>query len=366
MIGAIIGAGIFGLPAVFVRVGFLPGTILFAGLAVLVTITHLFFAEQLLSIRERHRLAWLAKHSLGETASWIATLTYPTQIIAANFAYLILGGEFLAAIANAAGIHFPVGVWQLLFWIAGASTVYLGLKMMANVNAYATSAKLAALLFAVIVVSGNIEFTAIKDAHWGDWYLPFGVFLFTLSGLASVGEVVEIAGRKRSDALFAVGVGTVLSAAISWLFGTAVYLGAHGYPIRTTSELISVLPVQYALLVPALGFLAVATAYMVSAEDLKHTLSFDFGLSKMWAAVIGLGTPLVMLAFLPRDFLATISFAGAVLIGINSILVCLIALNGFSRQKKTWIRVGGSLLSAGICFVFLFGIIQNLLSRYTL
>lgn len=363
MIGAIVGAGIFGLPAAFVRVGFWPATILFFVLAGAVTVTHLFFAEQLLSIREKHRLTWLAKHSLGTWGEWLAQLTYPLQIIAANYAYLLLGGEFLDVIARSAGIQIPVGIWQILFWAVCATTVYFGLKMMARVNAYATAALIAALLLSVIVVSPQIDVRAAAHADWSDWYLPFGVFLFTLSGLSSVGEVVEIANRKRKQAYIAVASGTLISAVMSWLFGAVIYLSTGGYPVRSVSEITSVFPEQYAILIPIVGLLAVATSYFTSAEDLKISFNHDYKLGTVLAPVLALGTPLVLLAIFPRDFLATISFVGAVFIGVNSMIVCMIAVNGFGRHHTRWIRVGGALVSSGIFFIFLFGVLQRLLSR---
>ncbi|MCC7522858.1 hypothetical protein IT407_03605 [Candidatus Uhrbacteria bacterium] len=363
MIGAIVGAGIFGLPAAFVHVGFWPATILFFVLAVAVTITHLFFAEQLLSIREKHRLTWLAKHSLGTWGEWLAQLTYPLQIIAANYAYLLLGGEFLDVIARSAGIAIPVGIWQILFWFVCATTVYFGLKMMARVNAYATAALIVALIWSVIVLLPHVDIRAVARADWSDWYLPFGVFLFTLSGLSSIGEVVEIANRKRKQAYIAVASGTLVSAAVSWVFGCIIYLSAGGYPVRTVSEIASVFPEQYALLIPIVGLLAVATSYFTSAEDLKVSFTHDYKLGKVLAPALALGTPLVMLAIFPRDFLATISFVGAVFIGINSMIVSMIAVNGFGRHKTRWIRVGGALVSSGIFFIFLFGVLQRLLSR---
>lgn len=366
MIGAIVGAGIFGLPAAFVRVGFWPGTILFFVLAGAVTITHLFFAEQLLSIRERHRLTWLAKHSLGTWGEWLAQLTYPLQIIAANYAYLLLGGEFIDVISRSFGLELPVGIWQILFWLVCATTVYFGLKMMARVNAYATAALMAALALSVIVVSPHMDLAAIPRADWSDWYLPFGVFLFTLSGLSSIGEVVEIANRKRKAAYAAVASGTLLSAVISWIFGVTIYLAAGGFPVRSVSEITSVFPESYALLIPVVGLLAVATSYFTSAEDLKVSLVHDYKLGKRLAPALALGTPLVMLAVFPRDFLATISFVGAVFIGINSMIVAMIAVNGFGRERIRWIRVGGALVSSAIFFIFLFGVLQRLLSRETL
>ena len=56
MTGTIVGAGVFGLPAVFARIGFVWGTILYLGLACVVTAMHLLYVEVHLAAGSSHRL----------------------------------------------------------------------------------------------------------------------------------------------------------------------------------------------------------------------------------------------------------------------------------------------------------------------
>jgi len=212
MVGTIIGAGIFGLPAAFSVVGFIPGTLLFFALAIVVTITHLLFAEQLLATRERQRLSGLARRGLGEFAFQLTAITYPLQIIGANYAYLVLGGEFLDVLARAAGLQIPVPAWQLFFWIGGALTVLFGLKAVAKAESVLSSAKILVLIFAVLLTIPLASLSFDMSGSLSTWFLPFGIFLFALSGVSGIGEVVEIAGRRRPDAYWAVAGGTLLSA----------------------------------------------------------------------------------------------------------------------------------------------------------
>jgi tyrosine-specific transport protein len=366
MVGTIIGAGIFGLPAAFSAVGFVPGTILFFFLTIVVLLTHLIFAEQLLATRERHRLSGMAQRGLGEFAFELTAVTYPLQILGANYAYLVLGGEFLDVLARAAGIHIPIEAWQLLFWIAGALTVLLGLKAIANAETVLSSIKIMALMLVVLLALPLVDVTLQSRSDWLTWFLPFGIFLFALSGVTGIGEVIDIAGRNRRAALWAVGGGTVLSAVLCWLFGVTLFFAAHGYPIRTAADLASVLPNGTGLIIPLLGFLAVAGAYLITAQDLRITFNRDLGWKPFYSNAVALLMPVVLLAVLTRDFLAAIGFVGAVLVGMNSLIVCALGYKAMFRKRDHVTHLAGTAICALLIGVYVFGILQYILSRQAL
>jgi tyrosine-specific transport protein len=366
MIGTIIGAGIFGLPAAFSVVGFLPGTILFFSLAIVVTLTHILFAAQLLATRDRQRLSGLARRGLGEFAFQLTAITYPLQIVAANYAYLLLGGEFLDVLARALGLSFPIPAWQLLFWVGGALTVLFGLKAVAKAETWMSSAKILVLLVAVLLTFPLATLSFDIHGTVTTWFLPFGVFLFTLSGLSGIGEVVEIAGRRASTAFAAVAIGTLVSAVLCWVFGVTLFFAAHGYPIRTAADLASILPAGTGLIIPLLGFLAVATAYIITAEDLRVTFMRDFSWKPGISIAIALGAPLCLLTVLSRDFLSTIGFIGAVFVGLNSLVICAIAYKAMFRLRSHVWHIIGTAVCAAMMGVYVFGILSHILARQSL
>lgn len=366
MVGTIIGAGIFGLPAAFAAVGFWPGTLLFLVLAVASGITHLLFAGLLLNERQRMRMTGLVQRRLDPFFHVVAQITYPLQLVASIFAYVILGGEFFAVLAKAAGLNAPVGFWQLVFWVGGGVTILFGLKAVARINTIATSAKMAALLLAVAIAWPFIDGVFTHSGSWMNWFLPFGVFLYALSGMSSVGEAVEITRRNKKEASIAIGIGSALSAFLSWLFGVSIYLAARGYPLHSVSDIISVLPSAWALLIPLLGLLSVMTAYLNMAEDLKETLDLDFKLNAKQATMIALGAPLVMLLVFSRDFLGTIGFIGSVFVGINGLMVCAMAFKAFEKERRASTRLVGLFTIVLLTGVYLFGLIQRILFRESL
>ncbi|KAA0205664.1 hypothetical protein EDM68_05005 [Candidatus Uhrbacteria bacterium] len=366
MVGTIIGAGIFGLPAAFARVGFIPGTLLFFGLAVAVTATHLILAEQMLATGHIQRLAGVARRGLGEFAFEVTSLTYPLGILAANYAYIILGGEFLAVMARGFGFDMPVPLWQILFWVGGAVTVLFGLKHVARVESYATAALILAIGIALLVAWSVADVRQVATATWRDWHLPFGVFLFSLSGMTVVGEVVDIAGRRRRETYLALTAGTLFSAVLSWAFGVSIFFAAHGYPVRDAADIVSVLPSSAAWLVPLLGFLAVATSYITTAEDLRATFEHDHKWKPYVAMAVTLLTPLVLLAVLSRNFIATIGFIGSIFIGINGLVIAALGYKAMFRHRDYLRHVLGTAGCALLIGVYVFGILQKLLSRTSL
>lgn len=366
MVGTIIGAGIFGLPAAFAAVGFWQGSTLFAVLAIASTVTHVLFAGLLLSENRRMRLTGLVERRLDPFFHTIAQITYPLQIFASLFAYIILGGEFFQVLGRAAGLNVPLGIWQFVFWVGGSATIFFGLKAVARVNSLATSAKMAAILLAVAVAWPLVDAVYMRFDGWSHWYLPFGVFLYALSGLSAVGETVELTKRNKSMAMSAVAVGSLLSAILSWLFGVGIFLAARGYPLHTIGDVISVLPSGWALLIPFLGLLSVMTAYLNMAEDLKETLDLDFHLNAKQAAVIALSVPVFMLLVFSRNFLATIGFIGSVFVGINGLMVCAMAFKSFEKERRASTRLIGLFVIVILSGVYLFGLIQRILFRESL
>lgn len=366
MVGTIIGAGIFALPAAFAAVGFWQGSLLFWILALATIVTHILFAGLLLNEHRRMRLTGLVERKLDPFFHVVAQITYPLQIVGSIFAYLILGGEFLSVLTQAIGINAPVGLWQIVFWILGGGTVLFGLKTVARVNSLATGAKMAALLLAVVVVWPFVDVGYMRLSGWTDWFLPFGIFLYALSGLSAVGETIEITRRNKHDALWAVGIGTGVSAVLSWLFGVGIFLAAHGYPLRTVSDVISVLPSGWALLIPILGLLSVMTAYLNMAEDLKETLDLDFKLTAKQAVAIALGLPVLMLLAFSRDFLGTIGFIGSVFVGMNGLMICAMAFKSFEKEHRASTRLIGLYTIVMLSGIYLFGLFQRILFRESL
>ena len=358
--GSIVGAGIFGLPAAFAEVGFWPGTILFFFLAGMVIATHLMYTEVILATKKKMRLTGYAREGLGKMGFRLATISYPLQLIGACIAYIILGGEFIQILMQQVGVQIALPVWQLGFWALGAMIVLYSLKFVSLFESWATTFLLLAIILAVSISVPFVDFGIIQIGNPERWFAPFGIFLFSLSGLSIMSEAVDLAGRKRMHAYGAVTVGTLIAALFSWVFGVALYLAARGYRIETTHDLISELPAGWAWLIPILGFLAVITSFIAISEDLETTMHIDYKLKPKVASAVALFTPLILYILVTRDFLATISFVGSVFVGMNAVIVCLLTWKVVTHYKNTAARVIGSTFTVFVMSVFIFGVVLKL------
>lgn len=360
LIGTIIGAGIFGLPLVFSRVGILAGSLIFWLIAFLTLATHLLFAEIVLSHREKMRLPGYAHRELGRVGFIVATVAYPLQLVGSNLIYLILGAEFLAALFEPAlGLTAPSVLWLALFFALGALVVRFGLKFFAAVESAATWILVAAIVVVVLVLLEKGSFGLPPTERWDLFLAPFGIFLFALSGVPAIVEIVEIAGRSRSRSNAAIILGTLVAAMLSWLFGVSLALAAGGQPLKNLTDILSVLPAGWQWLLPVVGFLAVITSYFVFSETLQNTLRLDFKVPPTAAWAASMFGPFFLAFVINRDFLSLVNLVGTFFGGLSGALIGLI---GYSllRRRDDWTRhlAYPVLLSAAF---YLFGMATRLI-----
>ncbi len=333
MLGTIIGAGTFALPAAMSQTGVAAGTVAFWIAALAILVIHLLYADIILANTSAasHRLPAQAGASLGPWGRRIAYLSHPAQIIGACLAYLILGGEFLNQLATQAGFGDGALWWQLAFWAGGAATVFVGLKFVARVEAALTWTLGVLLVIATALYVPHLQHTAIVTAHWTPALDNAGVFLFAIFGWAVIPEVASVMGRRQRETRLAVALGTLGAALLIWFFGAfaAAALGANAGP----EQLGSLFPPMLAWLLPALGFLAVATSFITLIQDLKAMLHLDAHLSKPVAWAIALGSPLFLLFVTARNFLDTVSFVGGVVTGFNAILIAIMAHRVLRKRR---------------------------------
>jgi amino acid permease len=363
LVGTIIGAGVFGLPAMFSRVGFWPGTILFFLIALIITGAHLLYVDIILATKEKKRLAGYAKAELGQAGFWLASAVYPLQVVGINLAYILLGGYFLQVLASMVGLHDGRIFWQALFWIGGSLTVLYGLKVVAKVEVVGTWLLVVAMLLATALVARDIDPGQLLIANWRAFFVPFGIFLLSMSGLSVIPEIVEVTGRFRRQAMTAVAAGTIVAAMVSWIFGVVLYLAssdAVSGAILDPEQLMYLLPVAWRWLMPCVGFLAIATSYITTAQDLKETLHWDFSFSQNKAWFLALFTPFILLWLVRPDFLSVIDFVGSMFASLTAILIGCMAIHVYARQK-TGHRFLRALVPSLVIFGFLIGMIQKIL-----
>lgn len=345
----------FGLPALFAQVGFWPATILFFAVLALVVTTHGFLASLALDVPEKMRLPGHAHRILGAAGGMVATMTYPLQIIGANVAYILLGGTFLRMLVHEAGFSTVDGIrlWQLLFVVCGGVTVFIGLRAVARVEAYVTWGLIASMLILAVIVGIQVDMHALASfgSRWSPGLFPFGVFLFSLSGLPAVGEAVDEVGRNKKLSRSSVFWGTVIAGLITYVFAVAFAAGISSASV--SDPLIALqeqIPAFARWLIPLAGFLAVATSYIATAQDLKATMHLDFRAPKLVAWIVAIFVPYAITLVVTPNFLVVMGVIGAVFGGINGVLLACLIMR--SHRERA--------LPAAVGAAYAIGILQKL------
>jgi amino acid permease len=365
MIGTIIGAGIFGVPAMFERTGFLVGSVVFWAIALAVLAAHLLFVELIERDPERRRFPGYVGKALGSWAKALGAVMYALELTGANFAYVVLGGLFLLQLVAPFGLAVSTLVWQVLFWIAGVLIVLSALRVVAKIESFLTWLLIAVMVAVIAFAASTADPTRFAPQQWSAAFAPFGIFVFALFGIMAIPEIHEIVNRRKDRTRIAVAVGTLVSALLTWLFGVAVFAGM---PIAASSQasdptvLALILPFTFRWLLPLVGLLAVITSFIVTAFDLQAMLRLDLKQSVLFARIFAFGAPLLLLFLATRDFLNIVDVVGALFTAANGVLACVAAAvvmrHGRVRSSVWWRIVAPAAASA----VFIIAIVQRLIA----
>jgi len=359
LVGTIIGAGVFGVPLVFSRMGLVTGSLVFWLVALLVMAAHLLFVDLIVRDRARRRLPGYVGKILGRWAERIAVVCHSMHLIGANLAYLILGGEFLAVLLSPVLPGFDVLSWQTIFWLGGVVTVLAGLSFMSRVESAMTWVEVTSMAFIAVLSFAFVRGPILLTADWSQATVGLGIFVFALSGLTVMPEVYELAGQKAGMTRRVTVLGSLLTAVLTWLFGIGIYLAAGERELGSTTAIAAILPSALAWLLPLFGFFAVATSYLTTAFDLRSMYVYDLKWRPIVSSVFALGSPLALLLLSSRDFFNTIDVVGALFSAANALLVAVAAgiiMNRGTRRPSFWWR---TFVPVAASALFIFVILQR-------
>lgn len=360
--GFIIGAGIFGVPYIFSKSGYLPGMIELVAISFILILTHLLYGEVVLRTGGRHRLPGLAAIYLGR--NWKRTVTFSNLLGAfgAMLAYTILGGMFFWQLL---GNVLPIGLFQfqLIFFAVMAALVAAGLKLVSRVEMALTALLFITVLGIAAWGAPHVRLENFVPGEAKNLFLPFGVLLFALGGWASVPEAGEILGNNLKRLRGVIIWGTGLAAAVTAIFASVV-LGVSGAG-TTESAIAGLIPVLGGGIVLAgavFGLLAIITSFLVMGTNLKETFEYDFRLHKAAAFALALGVPLILFLIGARSFINVISITGGVFGAIDIIIILLIyraARKSGKRKPEYALRIPEFVVWP-IIFIFLAGAVYEL------
>lgn len=171
-------------------------------------------------------------------------------------------------------------------------------------------------------------------ANWTDIFLPYGVILFALTGGSVIPDLAGVLDDDESKLKKTIIWGTLIPAFIYLLFIVVVF-GITG--AATTPDSITGLEKIYGngfVKIGALvGFLAVITSLLAFGINLRKTFNYDYHISKFLSLILALIIPLIIFLSGFDDFIRIIGFSGAVMGGLDGVLIILIYQKA-DRGKK--------------------------------
>ena len=198
------------------------------------------------------------------------------EFYGALLAYIIAGGKFLQ-IALSPFLGLSDFSWVLIFFAIGAMMVLAGLKTIAPSEFFMAAFMI--LIVGILVVRGApfMRVGNLVGANWANFFLPYGVIFFSLTGGAAIPQIRQIFKGSERRMKRVIILGTLLPAIIYALFMLSV-VGISG---RSTSQdavsgLVPFFGGRVAMLGAVFGFLAVITSFIVIGHHLKDIFRFEY------------------------------------------------------------------------------------------
>lgn len=363
MVGMIVGVGIFGVPFAVEKVGFALGATYIFILGMLLLLVHILYGEVALRTEGKHRLVGYAEIYLGQKGKIAASLAQIFSFYGALIAYIIIGGQFLHMFL-APVLGGTVLMYQLGFFVFMSLFVGAGLKLVASIEFVMTIFLLA--IVGVILAFGlpYVWYPNLYVMNLKEIFFPYGVILFALGGAAAVPEIRDLLRGQEKKMKKVLIWGTAIPVAITILFSFVV-IGVSGE--NTTAEAISGLvgPLGNNIVFfgAIFGFLAIATSFLVLGLNLKEIFKFDYKINGWLSWLLACAVPFIIFLLAKPSFISVIAFTGAVLGGIEGLLIILIWLRAEKEGKRTpeyKVKVSEWVLSL-VAFVFILGIIYKII-----
>jgi len=364
--GTIIGVGLFGLPYVASKAGFVTVLFYFIFVTIILLITQLALGEVCLRTKESHRLPGYAGIYLGKKWKKISVVSNSIGLFGANLAYIIVGGGFLYNLLNPM-FGGPEIAYILIFFFSGALITYLGSKTIAKSEFFSLLLFFSVLIFLLIKGFNQVDYSNFLTFDYHYFFMPYGVILFSLAGMSVIPEAREILKEKGKMLKSVIGVGIFIPI-ITYLTFIFLVLGISGG--QTTEDALTGLKLVLGnnVIIPGFifGIITTFTSYLTISLTLKKVFWYDLKFSHFNSWAIATFIPIVLYIVGIKDFIKIVSFTGAVTLGIDVITTFLIYL----KAKKNSQRIPEykinlpKIIVYSLIILFLIGVAGELISIY--
>ena len=320
MAGVIIGAGIFALPFIFSKVGFLAGIFYLTVFTAVFIAIHLMYAEIITKTKgDEHRFAGYAKIYFGKAGYYAAILMTVVGMFFVLTIYLALSVSFLPSVGLPAG-----AVGLILFWVASSLPIFFNVKEVAIlefVSNIAIFGVIFLLFFFALGMPFNIDY--FQPISFTGFFLPFGAIFFSLAGRSAIPEVIDYFRDGNHFSLRQSIIWGTASSAIIYVFFIYAVLALSGAVSADAIAGLNNLPYPLLLSLAVLALINLWNSYIVIGIDVKESLKMDIGLKSWQAGLAVIVAPLVIYFAGFQDFMPLINFTGGLFLGLEGIFIVL-------------------------------------------
>ena len=357
--GTMIGAGILGLPFVIAKSGFAIGIFWILFLAGILVYIKLCLGEVALRTKTTHHLPGYTEIYLGENAKKLMFFSMVFGIYSALIAYMIGESQSISMFFTGTlrySIYFAIG-----FWVVMTLLLREGLSGLKKVETYGVIAIVFITIILFVWFLPNIEYNNLNSANKNNFFMPYGVVLFSLLGFSCIPELRrEIKGSEKLLNK-AIVVGAMIAVFIYILF-VFTFVGRYGISVGEVATLSS------GRFVSLLGVFTMLTSYFVLSFALKDIFIYDFKTPKKRAFVYVSIIPLLILLgiiyFNLASFVMILGIGGVVSGGLTGVVGLIMSMKAKHLGKRkpeyemplNWWMVG--ILS----FIFVVGVVLELVS----
>lgn len=361
--GTIIGAGMFLLPFIFEKTGFLIGILYLIFFTFVFYVTHAMYADIILRTERLPGFVLYVRKYLGEWARLPAIIATGIGTILISAVYLELSVSFVQLIFPQISGYLIV----FLFWTLGSIAIFSKAESIAEIELVVMVAIV--LLVGYIFGEGISIGSYLKSNFFANTlslpmiFIPFGPVLFSLSGRSAIIPLLDdvkqsrISEKSLSKILF---WGTAIPSVLYSIF----VLGIWGLSSVVTDDAVSGIYLGASFLKPILGLVGLAalfTTYVPIGSSMKKILEADFSFSHLEASIAVVILPPLMY-LLNFGFLKLINIAGGIFLAVECIFIALIwnKLNNLKKPRILLLKFGRK-TSYFIVAVFAIGMMAEII-----
>lgn len=366
LVGTIIGAGVLGLPYVFYKAGFWTGLLVIVVIGAALLLLHLYLGEIALRTKGRHQLTGYAEKYLGPWGKRIMTFSMVFGITGALVAYILGEGATIHALLGFGNST----TYSIIFFVIMAFFIYKGLRLIGESELWLNMVMLGVIIVICIIATFYMDFQNIKTFDIKNFFIPYGVIIFAAIGTPAIPEAKEILIKHRKMLKKAIIIGSLIPLVLYLVF-SFIMVGVIGSNFDDFGPEQRIASVALGLIIGEkmnifanlFAIISMATSFLALGLALKWVFQFDYKMKEFYAWSITCFIPFAIAMAGVTTFIKTLGLVGAVMGGIDGILIVLMHRNAkkYGEIKPEYSITDHPFIGFVLISIFVVGMIVSVL-----